>query len=180
MSWSGSVAKPIADNQQTSNAFSNQYYDSVSTYRLIWPDVTYQPGQLKAIAYKGDKRLGQAIVNTASQPAKLRLTADRTVIDADGMDLCYVTIEMTDKDGNLCPWAMDNLTFTVEGPAKLIAVGNGNQMGFDSFTDNTHRLFYGKAVAILRSTPDETGKAVLKVKSESGVHAKISIVTTSR
>ena len=67
------------------------------------------------------------------------------------MDLCYVTIEMTDEKGRVCPRAMDELTFVVEGPATLVGVGNGNQMGHDSFTDATHPLFYGKAVAILRS-----------------------------
>lgn len=167
--------KNIATNQSSSQ-LSNQYYDSLSTYRLFWLDVPYHPGQLKAIAYKDGKAIGQAIVNTAGQPAKLRLTADRPVIAADGMDLSYITIEMTDKDGNLCPHAMNDLSFSVKGPVTLMGVANGDQMGFDSLTDNTHPLFYGKAVAVLRSKHNQPSKVKLKVTdSDNGINSEIKI-----
>ena len=75
---------------------------------------------------------------------------------------------MTDQNGVVCPRAMDDLTFDVEGPAKLMGVANGNQMGLDSFTDATHPLFYGKAVAVLRSRPGQSGDVTLKVKTTTG------------
>ena len=133
------------------------YFHVVDAYRLRWLDVPYEPGELRTVAYKDGRPIGEATVRTAGQPAQLRLTADRTKLRADGMDLSYVTIEMLDADGNLCPLAMDGLTFEVTGAAKLMGVANGNPMGFDAFTDNTHPLFYGKAVAVLRSIPGQPG-----------------------
>ena len=156
---------------------SNPYYDMVRRYRLCWFDVPYEPGELKAVAYKNGQIIGEDTVQTTGLPAALRLTPDRPAISADGMDLCYVTIEMVDRDGRVCPWAMDNLTFTVEGPAKLIGVGNGNPMNHDVFTDETHPLFYGKAVAILRSRRDEAGAVKLTVTSDSGFSSEITVQT---
>ena len=70
---------------------------------------------------------------------------------------------------------MDKLTFTVEGSARLSGVDNGNQMGHDSFTDSTHPLFYGKAVAVLRSIPAKAGEAVLKVKTDGGIEEAVTL-----
>lgn len=166
----------IPNTKQATSQLSDKYFSSVRTYRLFWLDVPYEPGELKAVAYKDGKRIGEAIVKTAAKAAKLRLTADRPAIAADGMDLSYVTIEMTDKDGNVCPLAMDNLSFSVEGPVTLVGVANGNQMGFDSFTDETHPLFYGKAVAVLRSRHNESGNGKLKVSApDKGINAEIEI-----
>jgi beta-galactosidase len=151
------------------------YYKIVDSYRLRWLEVPYQAGELKAVAYQSGKKLGEAVVKTAGAAAKLKLTADRSQLKADGMDLCYVTVEMTDQDGNLCPLAMDKLTFTVEGAGRLSGVDNGNQMGHDSFTDSTHPLFYGKAVAVLRSIPGKSGEAVLKVKTDGGIQEAVTL-----
>jgi beta-galactosidase len=114
-------------------------------------------------------------VETANEPYRLRLTPDRSELEADGMDLCYVTVELVDQDETVCPLAMDMLEFSVEGAARLMGVANGNQMGHDVFTDNTHPLFYGKAVAVLRSIHGQSGVAVISVRSESGMEAKAEI-----
>jgi len=83
---------------------------------------------------------------------------------------------MHDTSGNLCPLAMDNLEFFVDGPAKLMGVANGNQMGFDTLTDETHPLFYGKAVGVLRSELNNPGTVTLHVKAaESNIKAQIQI-----
>lgn len=151
------------------------YFQIVDHYRLRWREVPYQAGELKAVAYQAGKKLGEAVVKTAGAAAKLKLTADRSALKADGMDLCYVTIEMTDQAGNLCPLAMDKLTFVVEGSARLSGVDNGNQMGHDSFTDSSHPLFYGKAVAVLRNIPGKSGEAVLKVKTDGGIQSAMTL-----
>jgi beta-galactosidase len=140
------------------------YFDIVDAYRICWMNVPYEPGELKAVAYLKGKAIGETVVRTAGSPARLRLTPDRAEITADGMDLCYVTIEMIDKDGNLCPKAMDELTFTVEGAATLAGVDNGDSMSHESFVNNTHALFYGKAVAVLRSKRNSPGAIKLTVK----------------
>jgi beta-galactosidase len=150
----------------------NPYYEVVDAYRLRWMDVAYEPGVLRAVAYKDGAPIGEAAIRTAGEPFALRLTLDRTNLEADGMDLCYITICMVDADGNVCPLAMDNLTFSAEGAARLMGVANGNQMGHDVFTDERHPLFYGKAVAVLRNIPGQSGSARLQVTSESGIEAE--------
>ena len=151
----------------------NPYFEIVDAYRLRWMEVPYAPGKLRVVAYKDGTMIGEAQVLTAGEASQLRLSPDRVDLNADGMDLCYVTIEMADNDGNVCPLAMDMLEFSVEGAARLMGVANGNQMGHDSFTDETHPLFYGKAVAVLRSNPGQSGVATLNVRSESGFASRV-------
>ena len=139
---------------------------------MRWLKVPYEPGELKAVSYKNGEMIGEAKVLTASKGLELRLTPDRINLKADGMDLCYITIEMVDAEGTVCPLAMDMLKFGVEGSASFMGVANGNQMGHDVFTDETHPLFYGRAVTVLRSINGQSGPATLSVKSESGIEAK--------
>ena len=161
--------------KETARESGNPYYDIVDAYRLRWMDVPYAPGELKAVAYKDGKRLGEAVVKTAGAPAGLRVTADRERLSADGMDLCYVTLEMVDADGVVCPLAMDRIRFSVDGPARLVGLGNGDPLGMDCFTDDTHPLFYGKAVAILRSRRGETGTVTLTASSEDVGDASVTV-----
>ncbi len=153
----------------------NPYFEIVDAYRLRWIDVPYESGELKAVVYKRGEPIGETNLKTAGAPDKLRLTPDRVHLDANGMDLCYITIEMVDAEGTVCPLAMDMLEFEVEGAARFMGVANGNQMGHDVFTDETHPLFYGKAVAVLRSIPGQAGSARLIVKSDSGMESETGV-----
>jgi len=149
----------------------NPYFEIVDAYRLRWLDVPYEPGELKAVAYQDGEMIGEARVLTAGEAKEIRLSPDRRELNANGMDLCYITIEMVDAEGTVYPLAMDMLEFSVEGAAKLMGVANGNQMGHDVFTDETHPLFYGKAVVVLRNIPGQSGEASLQVRTESGIEA---------
>jgi beta-galactosidase len=151
------------------------YFEIVDAYRLRWLQVPYQSGELKAVAYLDGEMIGEASVRTAGKPSRLSLSPDRTNLNADGMDLCYVTIEMQDSAGIVCPLAMEMLEFKVEGAGRLMGVANGNQMGHDVFTDATHPLFYGKAVAVIRNIPGQAGAATIKVISENGFEAETRV-----
>ena len=78
------------------------------------------------------------------------------------------SLYMVDDQGILCPWAMDKINLKVEGAATFMGIANGDSMGHDSFTDDSHTLFYGKAVAVLRSIPGQSGEAKLIVTTEDG------------
>ena len=99
----------------------SSYYAPIYDYRLRWNDVVYEPGELKAVAYKDGKEIGSAIVRTAGQPAALRLTPDRTQLAASGDDLCYVLVEAVDEQGTLCPLADNLVHFQIDGPAEIAA-----------------------------------------------------------
>jgi beta-galactosidase len=124
---------------------------STERFRLMWNDVTYQPGELKAVAYKEGEKIGEEILKTAGEPYQIRLTPDRTKIKADGADLSYVLVEAVDKDGNVCPLANNKVELSISGAGHIAGVGNGNPQSFDSFQSNYVNLFYGKAMIIIGS-----------------------------
>jgi len=135
-------------------------------YRLMWKDVVYQPGEIKAVAYnnKGEK-VSSEVVKTSGTPANIKLTADRSTIHADGKDLCFVTVEITDKDGNLCPNAQRLLFFKIEGAGTLKALCNGDPTDLTSFASNYMKVFNGKMIAIVSSSKS-IGEIKLSVSGE--------------
>jgi beta-galactosidase len=125
--------------------------NSVERFRLMWTDVVYQPGELKAVAYLDGKAIGEGYMKTAGEPYRLKLIPDRKKIHADGTDLSYILIEATDKDGNLCPLADNKINLAITGPGEIAGVGNGNPQSNDPFRTTYVRLFYGKAMVIIGS-----------------------------
>ena len=143
---------------------------NLDRYRLRWMNVKYQPGELKVVAYdKSGKAAMTEVVRTAGAPAQLRLepwTAGKA-LKADGNDLAYVTVTMLDKDGNVCPLANDQLTFTVEGEGAFKCVCNGDATSLEQFTKPTMKLFNGQLVVTLQSTATP-GNVTLKVANAKG------------
>ncbi len=135
----------------------SSYYGSIDKYRLCFNDVNYEPGELKAIAYKDGKEIGQEVMRTAGEPAKIRLTPDRKELSATGEDLCYCLVEALDANGVLCPLADNLIKFNVVGPAEIAGIDNGNPLSYEPFQDSEHKLFFGKAMLILRTKEGQKG-----------------------
>ncbi len=140
-----------------SERFESDYYDPTYDYRLRWNEVVYEPGELKAVAYKNGQVIGQAVMRTAGAPAQIRLTPDRAALSASGEDLSYILVEALDKNGTLCPLADDLVRFEIEGPGEIAGVGNGDPMSFEPFQADSRKLFYGKAMLIVRTKEGKTG-----------------------
>lgn len=132
-------------------------------YRLMWDDVIYEPGEIKVVAYdNSDKVVAEQVIKTTGETCIIKLTADRNTIKADGKDLSFVTVELLDKNGNLCPRANNLLFFDVIGAGKLKAVCNGDATDQTSFASKYMRTFNGKMVAVIESD-SKSGEIVLKV-----------------
>jgi beta-galactosidase len=157
----------------------SEYYDPIYDYRLRWNDVVYEPGELKVIAHKGGKEIGSAVVRTAGEPAALRLTPDRTQLRASGDDLCYVLVEAVDEQGTLCPLADNLVEFEVEGPAEIAGAGNGNPLSLEPFQADRHRLFFGKAMLILRTSAGQYGEVRIMARSAGLEDAQTTCLATS-
>jgi len=125
--------------------------NSVERFRLMWNEVAYQPGVLKAVAYRDGTIIGEVIMKTSGDLFRLRITPDRNSIRCDGNDLSYILVEALDKEGNPCPLADNLVSFTISGPGVIAGVGNGNPQSMDPFQSSQVRLFYGKAMLIIRS-----------------------------
>jgi len=136
-----------------------------SPYRLNW-NVKYQPGELKVVAYKNGKVHAEKIINTAGEAAKIELVADRKEIAADGSDLSFITVSITDARGILCPNADNLVNFEVEGGGEIEAVGNGNAATTESFQAHHRKAFSGKCVLIVKSKKGEAGEINIIAKSK--------------
>jgi beta-galactosidase len=119
-----------------------------------------------AVAFRNGRNIGRAVVKRAGEPSKLRVTPDRKKIDASGEDLSYLLVEAGDQDGNLCPLAMNNVKFAVEGPAEIAGVANGDHYFPCEFVADHLPLFYGKAVVVIRADDGKGGS--IDVTATSG------------
>jgi beta-galactosidase len=119
-------------------------------FHVMWR-VKYEPGTVKAVSRREGKVVAEQEIRTAGKPARIRLTPDRTAIQADGRDLSFVTVEIVDKDGILCPDAENDVTFAVEGAGFIAGVDNGSPVSTERFKDNHRKAFYGKCLVVIQN-----------------------------
>jgi len=140
--------------------------------------VTYQPGEVKVVAYDTEgKAVAEKTVRTAGKAYALKLTPDREVIKADGEDLCFVNVSLTDKNGNPVPVDSRLVDVKVSGAGRFKAIANGDPTCLESFQKPQMHLFSGQLTVLVQSgtepgdiTVEVSGKGVKKatltIKSE--------------
>lgn len=144
--------------------------------------VPYTPGTLRAEAVDeqgnpiASMNTGHNTLRTAGEPYALRLTADRSVITADGQDLSFITIEVVDEQGTLCPNATNELTLSLRGRASLAAFGNADIKELGCTVDAVHNVWKGRAQAVVRAT-DRSGTATLTLSGKGLKLAKVTVRT---
>jgi beta-galactosidase len=114
--------------------------------------VKYEPGVLEARGTKDGKVILTEKRETTGDPVAIRVTADRTEINADGADVSVLTIEVLDKEGRAIPTAHNKISFKVSGEGALIGVGNGDPNCQESDKEPKRSLFNGLAQVIVQST----------------------------
>jgi beta-galactosidase len=134
-------------------------------YRLRWDEVKYEPGDLKVIAFKNGEKWAESIVKTTDEPARLEALADRDEIRADGKDLAFITVRVTDKTGLTVPTAKNPINFEIEGSGEIVATDNGDPTNFVPFPSHEREAFSGLALVIVRSKPGESGSITVTAKS---------------
>ena len=137
-----------------------------SRFRLMWPDVEYEPGEIRVVAYDASGNVAESrTVRTAGEPCRLLLETDRTSLVADGKDLAYVTVSAVDRDGNFCPLDDRLVKFNVSGAGTFKASANGDPTSLDPFHIPQMHLFNGKLTVIVCSSGEE-GRLTLDVSAE--------------
>jgi len=134
-------------------------------YRLRWDDVKYEPGEVKVVAYKNGKKWAENVLKTTGQPARLEASADRSEIRADGKDLSFITVRVTDKNGLTVPRADNPISFEIKGCGEIVATDNGDPTNFVPFCSHERVAFSGLVLAIIRSNPYEAGQITITAKS---------------
>ena len=126
--------------------------DGLSTeYHVAWR-VKYTPGEIKVITRKNGTPVCTQTIRTAGAPDHIRLS-----VDYKGRDLTFITAEVVDKDGNLCPWADNQIHFK---GANVIATDNGCQTSMERFTAPTRKAFHGKCLVIVRGSGTLTAQSI--------------------
>lgn len=117
---------------------------------IMWR-VPFQAGTLKAVSRKNEKIVKETAIQTAENPAKLKLTADRKTINADGDDLSFVTVEITDQKGVLSPKANNEIQFSLKGSGKIVGVCSGDPVSHESYKGTKHTALNGKCLVVIQA-----------------------------
>ena len=135
-----------------------------SEYHVGWR-VTFEPGEVKAVARKNGKVVNEQVIKTAGAPASIRLTPDY-----QGKTTTFVNVEVVDKDGNLCPLAEDQIYFSTNGEAEIIGTDNGCQTSMENFKSPQRKAFFGKCMVVVK------GNGTLKAQSSVLGKSELSIL----
>ena len=134
-----------------------QSSDLSTPYHVSWR-VKFAPGEIKVItrksvdAGKPGKTVCTQTIRTAGAPDHIRLS-----IDYKGKDLTFITAEVVDKDGNLCPWADNQIHFK---GCNVVATDNGCQTSMERFTSPTRKAFHGKCLVVVRGSGTLTAQSI--------------------
>ncbi len=169
---SGDEAELFLNGKSLGRKTKGQY-----EYRLRWDDVTYEPGELKVIAYKDGNQWATDTVRTAGDASQMNLKPDRAIINADGLDLSFITLTVQDSNGIMVPRADNLIRFSASGPGEIIATDNGDPTDFDVFPSHERKAFNGLALVIIKAKPGQTGSVVITAESD-GLPAATCTVTT--
>ncbi len=142
----------------------DEWRNQIERFRLMWDNVVYEPGEITAVAYKDGKEAMRKTVKTAGAPHSIRLSAYSQSIAADGEALNFITAEVVDKDGNICPNADNRITFTATG-AEVYATDAGDQRETETFLRPDKKAMSGMLVAVVCST-ETVGEATVTATAD--------------
>ncbi|MBR1782519.1 MAG: DUF4982 domain-containing protein [Bacteroidales bacterium] len=152
--WSGREGQLTPVHVYTSGDEAELFVNGVSQgrkakegYRIVWDNVVYRPGTVEVVCYRNGREWARDKVRTARKPSRLKAS-----VDYDGNELSYVNVDILDARGTLVPDAADVLTFSVSGPAVLVATDAGDPTSHVPFYSPSLPAFHGKASAIVRRT----------------------------
>jgi beta-galactosidase len=114
-------------------------------------EVTYQPGTVEAVSYRGGKETGRTSLKTTGSPVALRAAVDRPEIHCEFGDLAYVTVDIVDPDVLVVKWADPEISFEVTGAGELIAIGTANPLSEELYVGNKRKAWNGHLMAVVRS-----------------------------
>lgn len=114
-------------------------------------ETTFQPGEVIAVSYQNGKEVSRATLLTTGSAQRIRLVPEKSVMAADGHDLIYVNIEITDRDGRVVPDAAVALRANVSGAGRLAGFGSANPITEEDYTDSETVSYRGRALLIMRA-----------------------------
>ena len=124
----------------------------------------YEPGSIKAVAYdENGKVIAEEERHSFGDTAGFVLETDKTVMNADGLDMIFVEISAVDKDGYPVENAADYVKVTVSGAGRLVGLDNGDSADYDQYKGTVRKLFQGKLLAMI-AAKTEPGEITVMVE----------------
>lgn len=180
--WKGEEGKPIRvmiiSNAKQAELFLNGKslgVKEVDPYAMTNWEVPYAPGTLEAVARTDGKEVARTKVETTGEAVALNLVPDRASLIGDGLDAMPVTVKAVDAKGRVVPGAAPMVAFKVEGPLRLLGLGNGDPNCHEPEDTDSHSLFHGLGQAIIRSVRGGAGNAILHVSAPGFKEASVTI-----
>ncbi|POS69075.1 beta-galactosidase [Diaporthe helianthi] len=135
-------------------------------YRFRWDNVTYQPGEVYVKTYKDGEGWAEATIRTTGEATQLLLSTyqNRTTITADGSDLSFVSVAVSDDNGDMVHTAEPAITFSVTG-GEIVSTDNGDPTDFTPFPSKDRNAFRGLALAIVRAPAGSTGPLIVTAQA---------------
>ena len=149
--------------------------------------VEYVPGELEAIAYGGSgERLTRTVVLTTDDAVAIRATIDwplREELHADGDDVALVRLSIVDVDGRHVVSGEGpavEVEVSVEGPARIIGVGNGDPSSHEADLPINPRLarrtaWNGLVRVILQAVEGHGGEITVRARARGLTDAALSL-----
>ena len=183
--WNGWEGKPVEVEVYTSLPSVRLYLND----RLVGEQqsaeckavftLPYQPGILRAEGMTEEGLPVSDSLSTAGEPCQIRLTADKSTFLADGQDLIYVTVEILDRNGLVCPDAAIPLTATVKGAGSLLSFASADLKDTSVYTDAHCTTWKGRALLAVRSSA-KSGTVSLTVKGDGLSQSQLTLNATNR
>ena len=146
---------------------TNEYFKIMDKYRFRWKDVAYEPGELRVVAYRDGRRIGESAHRTAGASARLVLEPERKTLPADGEELVYVRVRALDAQGEPAPWATNRVAFAAEGALEIRALGCGSSRCYEPFSKtDSHALSFGTAWAVVARRAGAKGGGALTASAD--------------
>jgi beta-galactosidase len=141
--------------------------------KLIW-NMVYKPGKLEARGYKAGKLITNDIVETTTAPSQITLSSDVNILKADGCDVAVIKVAIKDAKGRVVPTADNLVQFSIEGPGRIIGIGNGNPSSHEPDKASQRMAFNGYCLVLVQSDI-MVGEIRLKASSETLKGTEITI-----
>ena len=135
----------------------------------------YAPGTITAVAYdKNGREVARDSRTSFGDSSRIVLTVDKSKLSADGKDMCFVTVETLDDQGNKVENASDYVKVTLEGPGRILGMDNGDSTDYDNYKTNVRKLFSGKLLVVVGTT-GEAGEIRLQVSGRGLESAELTL-----
>ena len=107
--------------------------------------ITFEPGEVKVVARKDGRKVGEQVRRTAGPAEGIGL-----MVDYQGRELTFVNVDVVDGKGTVCPHASDKIFFTASDGLEIVAADNGCQISMERFQSPTRSAFHGRCMVVVR------------------------------